>query len=96
MTFEEIPYDINEDYGFFCNLDDDNNSITSLSNKKKNNVSIPEEHIPINKNEIINNYKYKLVIKFRTILINSICVIGTCISMIIMCYKFIHTEIHDP
>lgn len=96
MTFDEIPYDTNDDYGFFCNLDDDNNSITSLSNKKKDNVSIPEEHIPINKNEIINNYKYKLVIKFRTILINGICVIGTCISSIIMCYKFIHTEIHHP
>jgi len=79
MLLDELHYDIDDDYGFFCVLDDEPPIADSMNrNEHKENsrrVDYKNNHI---------------VFRFRMAVLNTLLLLGTCVSSIIICYNYIN------
>ena len=86
MLIDEIHYDnIEEDYGFFCDMD---NEILPGTINKVIIKSIIKENIRKLHNE--NQY---ISFRCRLAIVNSLLLVGTCVSSIILCYSYMkHTK----
>ena len=84
MVFDEIHYDTDSDYGFFCNLDEYDNIKPSLYVEKENDVHKESIEHTI---ETEFFYKEHVISRYRVVLLNALFMIGTCVSTIFICYK---------
>jgi hypothetical protein len=89
MIFDEIHYDSENDYGFFCVLDEyqDTYSISPLL------IENTQDPLPTIKNrEKSNTDLNSLSITFRIVLINSLFMVGSCVSSFIICYRYFNNN----
>ena len=86
MLIDEIHYDnIEEDYGFFCDMD---NEILPCTINKVIIKSIIKENIRNLHNE--NQY---VSFRYRMAILNTFLLVGTCVSSIVLCYNYMnHTK----
>lgn len=81
MLIDEIHYDTEDDYGFFCDID------TEIHNDTINKVVVKEN---IRK---VNNDNQYVSFRCRMAIVNAVLMVGTCVSSIILCYGYIrHTK----
>lgn len=89
MLIDEIHPDLEEDYGFFCNLDNDFDDYHIKCKKDPLRIIINKD-----KPVILNNYSNDyLTIRNKLGLLQGVVIFGTCISGIVLCYKIIHKGI---
>jgi len=89
MIIDEIHYDADTDYGFFCALDDcEHDSRDQQKPLQVNDRKKPEEEW--DSIEYTNNKDNSITIRIRFAILNGLIVFGTCISSIIICYKYMN------